>query len=132
VTGELYRPGGDAEPVTVAVIVTPRSSLVSPVQSTEAVQPLSRVLRRVPLQFLNGVEPARDRRHQAVGVVGVECEGVDVAVLLERDAEEAAVDVLRVVGGVVYLARRLVGEAGAGELRVGHERDALGWHVLRR
>jgi hypothetical protein len=90
------------------------------------------VLRRVPLQFLNGVEPARDRRHQAVGVVGVECEGVDVAVLLERDAEEAAVDVLRVVGGVVYLARRLVGEAGAGELRVGHERDALGWHVLRR
>src|SRR5262249_36211301 len=31
-------PGGDAEPVRFAVIVTPRSSLVSPVQSTEAVR----------------------------------------------------------------------------------------------
>jgi hypothetical protein len=43
----LYRPGGDAEPVTVAVIVTPRSSLVSPVQSTEAVQPLSQTAHSV-------------------------------------------------------------------------------------
>src|ERR1700761_1477747 len=38
VAGELYWPGGDAEPVTVAVIVTPRSALVSPVQSTVAVR----------------------------------------------------------------------------------------------